>query len=286
MKKKMMIQISLCIGLIAGLIFASLNNSCRNFIDRVFLPRQMAQYPSLQDGTLTSDDYELAQIISGDVRHLLWDSVGNQVIAIKEYDISLEIIGSVWKISPEGVVTDSIALPWRELGGFEWHEKFLLHNGYIDWIRTGDKSVKSYADTSEKQQAGQLLTELTNRIAPFQDWKNQDQLLVLQRFVRETRQRRPFYDINNTGRNGWNGTGYFQLRHREAFFHFKTYTFKSERDYQPDIALYNLSSEYDKDCLLLHLRKTGKSKRKYNETGIYVLRKIRDNEWCRIQKIK
>src|SRR5690606_1117326 len=104
---------------------------------------------------------------------------------------------------------------------------------------------------------------------------NQDQLLVLQRFVRETRQRRPFYDINNTGRNGWNGTGYFQFRHRKAFFHFKTYTFKSERDYQPDIALYDLSSEYDKDCLLLHLRKTGKSKRKYNETGIYVLRKIR-----------
>ncbi|MEN7551763.1 hypothetical protein AAG747_27860 [Rapidithrix thailandica] len=116
-----------------------------------------------------------------------------------------------------------------------------------------------------------------NAVFPFYHWEDPENPLHIQYFIEETSQSKSFYDINNTSRSGWNGTGYFRLNYHSETLYFKAYTFKrgifEYAPYSPDISIYQLNSGYGVDLTLIELYKRGNTKRDYSEVGVYVLRK-------------
>jgi len=116
---------------------------------------------------------------------------------------------------------------------------------------------------------------LKNQIIPWQKWRDEKQFVHLQKFVAETRQFSSFLDINNTGRSGWNGTGYFRLTHNENNFYFKGYTFDGY-SFHPNMSFYDAQDisidTNDKiDISFISITKNHKSKARPEEEGVYVI---------------
>ena len=151
-----------------------------------------------------------------------------------------------------------------------------------DW--TVFKSAKGFDDFymnpfkfyKHKEKSLDSLIVLENKIAPWQKWKNEEEPIHLEKFVGTSREYGSFYDINNTSRSGWNGIGYFRLRHFDENLNFKAYTFKTGAfgSYYPDIELFYPKKEFKNSnkIAFIELSGNGRSKREYKENGIYIIK--------------
>ncbi len=157
---------------------------------------------------------------------------------------------------------------------------FESKKGYEDYFSNPEKFYKHKTKTTS------WLLVLEDKIKPFHKWKDINSYIYLQKFVGESREFKSFYDINNTSRSGWNGTGYFSLWHNSSLLHFKSYTFKSSFGFDPDISIYAPPNNYGDhtrkiDIAFISLSKRMKSNRDYKEVGVYVIcnkDKINNNE--------
>ncbi|MBJ2176335.1 hypothetical protein JBL43_18935 [Aureibaculum sp. A20] len=146
------------------------------------------------------------------------------------------------------------------------------------------KSAKGFDDFymnpfkfyKQEEKSLDSLIVLANKIAPWQKWKDKNEPIYLEKFVGKSPEHSSFFDINNTSRSGWNGTGYFSLTHFDEILNFKAYTFKSGTfgSYFPDIELFYPKKEFEnpKKIAFIELRGNGRSKRAYKENGIYILK--------------
>ncbi len=137
---------------------------------------------------------------------------------------------------------------------------------------------------SSKKNEPRLIT-LSNRTAPIKDWKKEDNIIFLQKFKKESREREGFFFDNRDRRSGWNGTGYFQLSYNSEVFNFKSYAFESKRftnspfvpyicSFKPDISVYFPEKIYNVDiAFILSGDASGLSNQPTESRGIYVLKK-------------
>ncbi len=127
-------------------------------------------------------------------------------------------------------------------------------------------------DFSKKN--GDRLTPLKNAIAPFYDWKKQDQVIFIQKFKKESY--KPWTFSINGGRGaGWDGTGYFQWVYKSEILNFKSYTFKPSRRFfslNPEIYIYHPDKRYNINVAFIKLGRQPQSSRHFSESGIYVLK--------------
>ncbi len=93
--------------------------------------------------------------------------------------------------------------------------------------------------------------------------------IQIEHFVKKSKQSKSLADINNHGRSGWGGIGYFKLNHNSESINFKGHAFNRKLDrtyiYYP--------IEKDQDFLIMYLHKRASDNRHFKNTGIYVLRK-------------
>ncbi|KAA1242650.1 hypothetical protein [Aquimarina sp. RZ0] len=115
--------------------------------------------------------------------------------------------------------------------------------------------------------------ELDNAIKPFHKWKDANSPLYIENFTTVSSQSKPFYDINNHGKSGWNGIGYFRLSHNSEYLHFKASIFNGKSfGYIPNISIY-YPSKKNQDLVFINLYKNGYDNRHYKVSGLYMLRK-------------
>jgi len=118
---------------------------------------------------------------------------------------------------------------------------------------------------------GDRLIPLKNNILPFNDWKKQENMFFLQKFVKESYFRPQLF---LGGDAGWRGTGYFKLTYKSDVFNFKSYTFKSNRfSYNPYISIYIPEKEYNLDIAFIRLNKESFSKHSSKNVGTFVLKR-------------
>ena len=147
---------------------------------------------------------------------------------------------------------------------------FESKKAYQSDIRSDGKANFGYEPKSRDS-----LIELTNRILPFQKWKDEKEFIYLERFVGEERQYQSFLDLNNTSRGGWNGTGYFRLTHNSEPLYFKSYTFKSD-SYDSDLRLYDFQyskghSIKENDISFIIKAKNHNSNADRKEAGVFAI---------------
>ncbi|MBL4746144.1 MAG: hypothetical protein JKY08_07225 [Flavobacteriaceae bacterium] len=88
-------------------------------------------------------------------------------------------------------------------------------------------------------------------------------------FTRKSKSSISLGDFNNHGRSGWDGMGYFSLKHKSESIHFKGYGFNHRLD--KNKIYYPIEKQHD--FLILYLHKKSSDDRLFKNTGIYVLRK-------------
>ncbi|MBD2843623.1 hypothetical protein IDH44_00345 [Paenibacillus sp. IB182496] len=221
------------------------HDGTRNALDRLLLPQALESYPALTEAPLVGARHELAKLVPGAVDTIVWDRQERRVLVYRQAARGFDRPAMLWAVAADGRTVRQLDVGEAGLPELD--------------------SARPSGETSRFE-------ELTGLIAPFQDWEDAAAPLTLQGFVREARQSKAFYDINNTTRGGWNGTGYFQLVYDEETIEFKAYTFKSAGGYDPDLQLYELPGQAAQAVYLLEVRKPSKSNRPIAETGVYVLR--------------
>jgi len=154
---------------------------------------------------------------------------------------------------------------------------FESEKGYEDYFSEPEKLFKHKATFTSS------LLVLEDRVKPFHRWKDINSFIHVDKFAGESREFKSFYDINNTSRSGWHGTGYFKLWHGSSLLHFKSYVFKSGFGFDPDISIYAPPNNYGDhtrkiDIAFISLSKRMKSNRDYKEVGVYVICKKDKNK--------
>lgn len=97
----------------------------------------LKDYPALSDSTSSSQNYEIKKLLDGEIEAVLIDRAnGNVIVYADDY---------LWKINPQGNLVDTFA--------YSSYDNKMFSSGiifqkdyYIDWIFSGDKRRKEYAE--------------------------------------------------------------------------------------------------------------------------------------------
>jgi len=116
----------------------------------------------------------------------------------------------------------------------------------------------------------QLLTDI---IKPFA-WEDPNNKIHIQQFVKEGYRFASLFDYNNLDWSGTYGTGYFQIDHEGEQLNFKTFVYKKNDYYNPDLHFYLLPETISEDIKTNFILLTSRpmSMRDSKEIGLYVLR--------------
>lgn len=241
--KPLVLYAGIAVVLLVLVFWLARNDWVRNSIDGLLIPKEVENYPTLTDQPLTSGDVELVKLLDGRVDTLVWDQVDGKIVIHRAafYDLNQE--AAQWHLSSDGNIFEKADV--------------------LEEIPT-----PMHPDLGEGRYEVML-----NYITLHHSWTNEEEPLSLGYFVKEKRQSTSFYDMNNTSRSGWNGTGYFYLRSGKDGIGFKTYAFWGDQRYAPDIQLYSLP-EGSPDGFLMVVDKPAKSKRNDEEIGLYLIRAI------------
>ncbi len=234
----------------------------RNLVEKTFLPSKFNEYSFLSDNTVESKDYQIKKIIDGELEGaILFNTLTKDfIINVRDSDSDRYNQGwcSLWKINKYGKIIDSITTN----KSIAKHQDFLLED-----------SIFNQAISANKVKITDFIISLDDVIKPFHKWSDMNNFIYLQKNIKTSREFNSFYDINNTSRSGWNGTGYFQLIHNSSFLYFKANTFKSSRSFYPNISMYlppNYSRKINTGFLVLG-KNSVRSTRAYKEVGVYLI---------------
>lgn len=184
-----------------------------------------------------------------------------EVVACKnrfQYDPDISFVSCIMKIEGEWIIIENTIIDANKTGDFFKELRENIMHGY------------------ETKNENPLIT-IENTIIPFYNWKDTSNPIYIETHQRRIKIKKPFlsYDINNTRRrNGWEATGYFNLKIEQDTLKFKAYTYEmteDRNDFNPKMSWYSVPSNPQLTYLLVE---AGRGDRNPEEIGLYVLKKI------------
>ena len=274
MKKYMYLLIAVILILIVVFLIHKKNK------ERLF-SEKFKDFHFLSSNLVKSENYEVIKIcdnwqgsaeVNGIINlHTIYnDTKNNNIIlqtAIKGYEkvnnkVQMRIPCTLfWKIDYEGRFIDSIKTDYSvkldNSGAIIYEDK-----SYINWINDGDKTKKKF-------DVNFSLKETEKRFIKVKSAESETYSLETEYFKKVTKQSTSLGDFNSNGRSGWNGIGYFKLKHNSNLIEFKGHAFNGILDrFQ---MFYPIKK--NTDIAILYLTKRASDARPFQNSGVYIIRK-------------
>lgn len=243
----------------------------------------------LHSGVYFHEDYCIDWIISGDKSKKHYDKIITYDTLTKTSFESLLENSSIVDFDKKHGEYNNSDRPNKGRCFIKIKEKWMV----IESEKMFDELERDYTKTfyqiihkKHKKKNGNRLNPIANSIPPFYKWNNQDNFIHKQKFVREQYKSSSFYDINNTSRSGWDGTGFFNLKHHSENLNFKAFGFQytsflgyiDNGSFSPDISIYfanNRNNNKKKiDLIFIEMGNLGQFRGRNNqEIGLYIVKK-------------